>query len=43
VKGRFKLGQDERDDTFQEILAGVQRDGKTELHEWMAEFAERSG
>ncbi|HWE45666.1 MAG TPA: FMN-binding negative transcriptional regulator [Caulobacteraceae bacterium] len=40
VRGRFKLGQDERNDTFSEILTGLAREGRSELHDWMAEFSD---
>jgi transcriptional regulator len=38
VAGKFKLGQDERDDTFPEILAGLHDDGRGELAGWIAKF-----
>jgi hypothetical protein len=36
--GKFKLGRDERDDTFPEILAGLHDDGRDELAGWIAGF-----
>ena len=37
----FKLGQDERDDTFADILAGLEATGMGELGDWMARFSSR--
>ena len=34
----FKLGQDERDGVFGQLLAGLRGDGDGELADWMAEF-----
>jgi acetyl esterase len=44
-KASFKLGQDERDDVFADILAGLGLHGEHELVAWMARFAgeERMG
>jgi transcriptional regulator len=33
----FKLGQDERDDVFADILAGLERDDRADLASWMRE------
>lgn len=33
---KFKLGQDERDDVFADILSALATSGEHELHEWMA-------
>lgn len=41
VRARFKLGQDERDDVFADIMAGLEATGATELRDWMAAFEER--
>lgn len=41
VRARFKLGQDERDDVFADIMAGLETTGATELRDWMAAFEER--
>jgi transcriptional regulator len=41
VRARFKLGQDERDEVFGEILAGLEASGSLDLRSWMADFAER--
>jgi predicted FMN-binding regulatory protein PaiB len=38
IRAKFKLGQDERDDTFPEILHGLEQDGKTALIEMMRDF-----
>ncbi len=35
---RFKLGQDERDDVFADILAGLGRDDAAVLAQWMRSF-----
>lgn len=37
----FKLGQDERDDTFADILTGLKATGMSELGDWMARFSTR--
>lgn len=41
VSARFKLGQDERDDVFAEILTGLEMTGALDLRDWMADFADR--
>jgi transcriptional regulator len=33
---RFKLGQDERDEVYAEMTAGLAREGREELLAWMA-------
>ena len=38
VRAKFKLGQDERDEIYRDIAAGLQRDGDAELLRWMNEF-----
>ena len=38
TRARFKLGQDERDDVFADILGGLEREGASELLAWMREF-----
>jgi transcriptional regulator len=38
VEARFKLGQDERDDVFAEILSGLERSGDDALATWMRRF-----
>ncbi|CAN5124183.1 FMN-binding negative transcriptional regulator [soil metagenome] len=35
TRARFKLGQDERDETFPEIVKGLERRGEITLAEWM--------
>ncbi|MDB6041602.1 MAG: FMN-binding negative transcriptional regulator [Gammaproteobacteria bacterium] len=40
TRARFKLGQDERDDVFSDIVRGLERQGSTELVDWMREFNE---
>jgi predicted FMN-binding regulatory protein PaiB len=40
TRAKFKLGQDERVDVFPDIMAGVEREGMSELHAWMAQFNE---
>ena len=35
---RFKLGQDEEDQTFAEIMRGLEREGNEGLRRWMREF-----
>lgn len=39
VRASFKLGQDERDDVFPDILAGLEATGEHELVAWMERFA----
>jgi acetyl esterase/lipase len=39
ARASFKLGQDERDDVFADILAGLARSGAHELADWMRRFA----
>ena len=34
----FKLGQDERDDVFADILAGLRSEGQHALADWMSDF-----
>lgn len=41
VQSRFKLGQDERDDVFADILRGLQVTGADDLAGWMRRFADR--
>jgi transcriptional regulator len=38
VRARFKLGQDERNDVFAEIMIGLNQAGRSELHSWMSEL-----
>lgn len=38
VEPRFKLGQDERDDVFADMCAGLDRSGDQELLRWMRDF-----
>jgi predicted FMN-binding regulatory protein PaiB len=38
TRARFKLGQDERDDVFADILGGLEHEGASELLGWMREF-----
>lgn len=38
VRAKFKLGQDERDDVFADIMAGLVHGDSTELHGWMRDF-----
>jgi len=38
VRARFKLGQDERNDVFADIMLGLNQAGRSELHSWMQEF-----
>ena len=38
TRARFKLGQDERDDVFADILGGLEREGASALLAWMREF-----
>lgn len=40
-EARFKLGQDERDDTYPEIIGGLERDGHAALVALMNEFNPR--
>jgi len=39
TRASFKLGQDERDDVFADILAGLETSGEHELVAWMERFA----
>jgi acetyl esterase/lipase/predicted FMN-binding regulatory protein PaiB len=41
VTSRFKMGQDERDDVFADILRGLQVTKGDELERWMRRFADR--
>lgn len=41
VSSRFKLGQDERDDVFADILRGLQLTNGDALADWMRRFADR--
>jgi predicted FMN-binding regulatory protein PaiB len=41
VRARFKLGQDERDDVFADIMAGLEASGALDLRDWMAAFDSR--
>ena len=41
TRAKFKLGQDERDDVFADILAGLEATGGVNLREWMREFEVR--
>ena len=43
VRAKFKLGQDERDDVFADIMAGLEATGSLELRDWMAAFDQRAG
>jgi transcriptional regulator len=38
VRAKFKLGQDERDAVFADIMTGLTQGGRAELHTWMREF-----
>lgn len=38
LRGRFKLGQDERADVYHDILAGLRQAGEQPLCEWMQRF-----
>lgn len=38
VRAKFKLGQDERDDVFADIMRGLSQAGHTDLHTWMRDF-----
>lgn len=38
ARGKFKLGQDERNDVFAQIMIGLNQAGRSELHSWMQEF-----
>lgn len=38
VRAKFKLGQDERDDVFADIMTGLAQGGRAELHTWMRDF-----
>lgn len=38
IRAKFKLGQDERDDVFRDITAGLARNGRTDLLQWMSKF-----
>jgi predicted FMN-binding regulatory protein PaiB len=38
VRAKFKLGQDERNDVFADIMTGLNQAGSVELHTWMREF-----
>jgi acetyl esterase/lipase/predicted FMN-binding regulatory protein PaiB len=42
VRSRFKLGQDERDDVFADILRGLQVTGADALADWMRRHADRA-
>jgi len=41
VHSRFKLGQDERDDVFADIVRGLQVTGGDDMVDWMRRFADR--
>lgn len=41
TRARFKLGQDERDDVFADILGGLEREGASDLLAWMRAFDSR--
>jgi transcriptional regulator len=41
-RATFKLGQDERDHDFAQLLAGLSRSGESALVQWMQAFATRS-
>lgn len=43
VRAKFKLGQDERDDVFADIMAGLKATGAVDLRDWMAAFDARNG
>jgi predicted FMN-binding regulatory protein PaiB len=38
VRARFKLGQDERDDVFRDIMLGLTHGDTAELQDWMRHF-----
>lgn len=38
VRAKFKLGQDERNDVFADIMIGLNQAGRSELHSWMSEL-----
>ncbi len=41
TRAKFKLGQDERDDVFGDILEGLEAVGGADLHAWMKDFDRR--
>jgi predicted FMN-binding regulatory protein PaiB len=41
TRAKFKLGQDERDDVFTDIMTGLEATGALDLRDWMAAFDER--
>jgi hypothetical protein len=44
IRAKFKLGQDERDDVFGDIIAGLEQSSEQdELLEWMQQFNARGG
>ena len=43
ANARFKLGQDERDDVFADILAGMSTSGDAALVDWMRRFNPQRG
>jgi len=43
IRAKFKLGQDERDDTFPEILHGLAQDGNASLIAMMRDFNSQRG
>jgi len=43
IRAKFKLGQDERDDTFPEILHGLEQDGHAALIAMMRDFNSQRG
>jgi predicted FMN-binding regulatory protein PaiB len=38
VRAKFKLGQDERNDVFADIMIALNQAGRSELHSWMSEL-----
>ena len=40
---KFKLGQDERDDVFTDMVTGLRATGADELAAWMQRFSDRGG
>lgn len=41
-RAKFKLGQDERDDVFADIMAGLEATGAEDLRAWMAQYDRRA-
>jgi len=43
ARPKFKLGQDERDDVFADMMTGLRANGADALAQWMDRFADRPG